>query len=78
MFMCNDGNYREGRWFCAWSKEKQTEEYFLPRMIQDITGQVKYDLFQLCVSVWTDNTQVRFLGNASSKECFETVNCTVK
>lgn len=35
-----DSNYREGRWFTKWTKTKQTEEYFLPRMISEITGQV--------------------------------------
>ena len=39
--MCDNANYREGRWFSGWKKRKQTEEYYLPRMIQEITGQVK-------------------------------------
>ncbi|XP_013415457.1 glutamine-dependent NAD(+) synthetase isoform X2 [Lingula anatina] len=34
-----DGNYREYRYFTGWAKLQQTEEYFLPRMIQEITGQ---------------------------------------
>ncbi|EDO33760.1 predicted protein [Nematostella vectensis] len=37
--LCNTGNYREMRWFTPWRKMKQTEEFFLPRMISDITGQ---------------------------------------
>ncbi|KAF8937225.1 glutamine-dependent NAD(+) synthetase [Haplosporangium gracile] len=40
MFMANDGNYREMRWFTPWSKQKITEEHYLPRMIQKITGQI--------------------------------------
>ena len=40
MTLCNDYNYRETRWFMAWRKHKQTEDHYLPRMIQDITGQV--------------------------------------
>jgi NAD+ synthase (glutamine-hydrolysing) len=40
MFMANDGNYRELRWFTPWAKQRTTEEYYLPRMIQKITGQV--------------------------------------
>lgn len=40
MTLCNDGNYRETRWFTSWKRHKCTEEYFLPRMIQEITGQV--------------------------------------
>ncbi|CAH1250576.1 NADSYN1 [Branchiostoma lanceolatum] len=39
MQLCNDGNYREERWFTRWMKPKQVEEYFLPRMISSITGQ---------------------------------------
>lgn len=38
---CDDGCYRETRWFTPWSKLKKTEEYFLPRIIQEITHQVK-------------------------------------
>ncbi|KAH3725768.1 glutamine-dependent NAD(+) synthetase-like [Dreissena polymorpha] len=41
MILCNDCNYRETRWFTSWKMERQTEEYYLPRMIQDITQQVK-------------------------------------
>lgn len=40
MMMCNDFNYRESRWFTAWRKERETEEFYLPRMIQEITSQV--------------------------------------
>uniref|UniRef100_A0A672GNV3 Glutamine-dependent NAD(+) synthetase n=1 Tax=Salarias fasciatus TaxID=181472 RepID=A0A672GNV3_SALFA len=36
MLMANHGNYREMRWFSPW---RQVEEYFLPRMIQEVTGQ---------------------------------------
>ena len=39
--LCNDCNYRESRWFVTWKKERQTEEYFLPRIIETITGQVR-------------------------------------
>lgn len=39
MWMANDGNYRELRWFTPWSKEKTTEEFWLPRMISEVTGQ---------------------------------------
>ena len=40
MMLAEGGNYRESRWFTAWRKFKQTEEYFLPQMIEVITGQV--------------------------------------
>nr|XP_057933417.1 glutamine-dependent NAD(+) synthetase isoform X2 [Doryrhamphus excisus] len=37
--MANHGNYREMRWFSPWTKLRTVEEYFLPRMIQLVTGQ---------------------------------------
>ncbi|KAF4082927.1 hypothetical protein AMELA_G00134030 [Ameiurus melas] len=40
MLLANYGNNREFRWFSPWSKPRYVEEYFLPRMIQDVTGQV--------------------------------------
>ncbi|KAH8421135.1 hypothetical protein KR222_004675 [Zaprionus bogoriensis] len=39
MALCDDGNYRESRWFTAWTKELQTEDYLLPRLISQHTGQ---------------------------------------
>ena len=40
MWMANDGNYRELRFFTPWTKYRETEEHFLPRMIKELTGQV--------------------------------------
>lgn len=39
MWLANDGNYREARWFTAWTKTRQIEDHYLPRMIRNITGQ---------------------------------------
>lgn len=39
MFLANDGNYREMRFFTPWLKARYVETYELPRMIQKITGQ---------------------------------------
>ena len=39
MWMANDGNYRELRWFTPWQKYKQAEEHYLPKMVADVTGQ---------------------------------------
>ncbi|TDG39003.1 hypothetical protein AWZ03_014575 [Drosophila navojoa] len=39
MAMCDDGNYRESRWFTAWTKAQKTEEYLLPHLIKEHTGQ---------------------------------------
>ncbi|KAI0732144.1 hypothetical protein C8Q72DRAFT_774915 [Fomitopsis betulina] len=41
MWMANDGNYRELRWFTPWMKHRATEDHYLPRIIQKVTGQVK-------------------------------------
>ncbi|GAB1301944.1 Glutamine-dependent NAD(+) synthetase [Apodemus speciosus] len=39
MALANEGNYRELRWFTPWARSRQTEEYVLPRMLQDLTEQ---------------------------------------
>ncbi|KAL5537133.1 QNS1 [Sanghuangporus sanghuang] len=41
MWLANDGNYRELRYFTPWAKQRQVEDHYLPRMIQDITKQVE-------------------------------------
>jgi NAD+ synthase (glutamine-hydrolysing) len=38
--LANDGNYRESRWFSAWTKEKKIESLKLPDIIQNIAQQV--------------------------------------
>lgn len=40
MWMANDGNYRELRWFAPWTRTRETEPHYLPRTIKEITGQV--------------------------------------
>ena len=37
-----DRNYREQRWFTAWTKTRMTEEYILPSVISQINGQVNW------------------------------------
>uniref|UniRef100_A0A8C8DS33 Glutamine-dependent NAD(+) synthetase n=1 Tax=Oryzias sinensis TaxID=183150 RepID=A0A8C8DS33_9TELE len=39
MLMANSGVYREMRWFSPWNRPRHVEDYFLPRMIQEVTGQ---------------------------------------
>ncbi|KAG0258698.1 glutamine-dependent NAD(+) synthetase [Actinomortierella ambigua] len=39
LYMANDGNYREMRWFTPWTKHRQVEDFYLPRIIQSVTGQ---------------------------------------
>ena len=41
MWMANNGNYRELRYFTPWMKHCQIEDHYLPRIIQTITGQVR-------------------------------------
>jgi NAD+ synthase (glutamine-hydrolysing) len=37
--VCDDGNYRETRWFISWKKKRHIEDHYLPRMITNITEQ---------------------------------------
>ncbi|XP_017798356.1 PREDICTED: probable glutamine-dependent NAD(+) synthetase [Habropoda laboriosa] len=65
MQLCEDGNYRETRWFSPWTKERTVEDYFLPRMISQITGQTVVPFgdavistrdtcvgFEICEELW--------------------------
>jgi NAD+ synthase (glutamine-hydrolysing) len=50
MWLANDGNYRELRYFTPWTKHRQTEDHYLPRIIQTVTGQVKVPFGDAVVS----------------------------
>ncbi|KAJ7583253.1 carbon-nitrogen hydrolase [Mycena floridula] len=50
MWMANDGNYRELRYFTPWAKHRQWEDHYLPRMIQAITKQTKVTFGDAVVS----------------------------
>ncbi|GJQ11049.1 hypothetical protein GpartN1_g2840.t1 [Galdieria partita] len=39
LFLADDGNYRESRWFRAWKRRSVLEQYKLPEDIVNITGQ---------------------------------------
>ncbi len=39
LVLAADGNYREPRWFTPWQHPRGIEDYYLPRMIREITGQ---------------------------------------
>lgn len=41
MILASDGNYREHRWFTAWTHGWTTEPYTLPREIRELTGKSK-------------------------------------
>ena len=46
LWLANDGNYRELRYFTPWTRHRQWEDHYLPRIIQAVTGQVR----SLCVA----------------------------
>ncbi|KAG0244155.1 glutamine-dependent NAD(+) synthetase [Actinomortierella wolfii] len=50
LFLANDGNYREMRWFTPWTKYRQVEDFYLPRMIQSVTGQITVPIGDAVVS----------------------------
>lgn len=56
IFLANDGNYRELRFFTPWTTRK-VEQYYLPRMISKITNQVRnyiiVCIFQLLIFIKT-------------------------
>ncbi|KAJ1882829.1 glutamine-dependent NAD(+) synthetase [Coemansia sp. RSA 1722] len=39
MYLANDGNYRETRWFSPWTKKGKMEEFVLPPLVAQATGQ---------------------------------------
>ena len=39
MFLANDGNYRETRWFSPYLKPRTLQEYALPAMVTRLNGQ---------------------------------------
>ena len=41
LMLASDGNYREHRWFAAWTHGWTTEPYTLPREIRELTGKRK-------------------------------------
>jgi NAD+ synthase (glutamine-hydrolysing) len=45
MWLANDGNYRELRYFTPWMKHRQWEDHYLPRIIQAVTKQVWSESF---------------------------------
>ncbi|GAA5905929.1 glutamine-dependent NAD(+) synthetase [Sporobolomyces salmoneus] len=65
MWLANDGNYRELRWFTPWMKHKQTEEFYLPRMIAQVTGQTTVPIGHAVVS-----TQDTCIGVEMCEELF--------
>ena len=79
--MCDDGNYRETRWFTAWTKKREIEDFYLPRLIQAVTGQAKVPFgdavlalqdtvigYEICEELW--NPLSSHIGNNFSAFIF--------
>jgi NAD+ synthase (glutamine-hydrolysing) len=50
LWLANDGNYREERFFTGWQRPRYVEEYYLPRMIQKIQGSIKVPIGDALIS----------------------------
>jgi len=69
MYMADDGNYREPRWFTAWDKGYTVEDYYVPRRIREICGQNKVPFGVAAISlrdtvVATETCEELFTPNA--------------
>nr|XP_018913780.1 PREDICTED: probable glutamine-dependent NAD(+) synthetase [Bemisia tabaci]XP_018913781.1 PREDICTED: probable glutamine-dependent NAD(+) synthetase [Bemisia tabaci]XP_018913782.1 PREDICTED: probable glutamine-dependent NAD(+) synthetase [Bemisia tabaci]XP_018913783.1 PREDICTED: probable glutamine-dependent NAD(+) synthetase [Bemisia tabaci] len=66
LILCDSGNYRESRWFTAWHKVRQTEDYFLPSFVSAIVNQTVVPFgdaviatgdacfgFEICEELWS-------------------------
>ena len=71
--LADDGNYREPRWFTAWRKHKQTEQFWLPVKARARLGQSAcafgdaYLKFNDC-SLASETCEELFTGNAPHVE----------
>jgi hypothetical protein len=88
MWLANDGNYRELRFFTPWMKHRQWEDHFLPRIIQAVTKQVKVPFgdavistidtcigVELCEELFTP---ARYLMEALSRFHFQLIDDKVR
>eukprot|EP01116_Phalansterium_solitarium_P025311 TRINITY_DN9616_c0_g1_i2.p1 TRINITY_DN9616_c0_g1~~TRINITY_DN9616_c0_g1_i2.p1 ORF type:complete len:723 (-),score=327.73 TRINITY_DN9616_c0_g1_i2:182-2350(-) len=50
LFLADDGNYREPRWFTGWQRRYEVEDFYLPRMIAEVTGQRKVPIGEAALS----------------------------
>ena len=63
--LCNDGNYREMRYFTPWNKPFQVEQYVLPRFISAITGDLEVPFGDAIIS-----TRDTVIGAETCEELF--------
>jgi len=68
MWMADDGNYRENRYFTPWSKQKigVKEDYVLPEAIQGLLGGQRTAPFGVCILEGNDAT----IGSEICEELF--------
>ncbi|KAF8329479.1 uncharacterized protein EI90DRAFT_3145957 [Cantharellus anzutake] len=52
MWLANDGNYRELRYFSPWHKHRQVEDFYLPEFIREITGQITVPIGDAVISTF--------------------------
>ncbi|KAI5780823.1 hypothetical protein EDC01DRAFT_620360 [Geopyxis carbonaria] len=50
IYLANDGNYREMRYFTPWGRRRYVEEYYLPRIMANISGQRKVPFGDAAIS----------------------------
>lgn len=69
LLMCDSGNYRESRWFTPWKKLHTVEDYYLPRIVQQLTSQTIVPFgdaviatadtcigYEICEELWSPNS----------------------
>nr|KAJ3421971.1 glutamine-dependent NAD(+) synthetase [Polyrhizophydium stewartii] len=84
MFLANDGNYREMRWFTPWAEPRKVESLRLPEMVRAVSGQDSAPFGDAVVSfadphvkMSLDGVEVFTNGSASHHE-FRKLNRRVK
>eukprot|EP01117_Protostelium_nocturnum_P009804 TRINITY_DN3500_c2_g1_i3.p1 TRINITY_DN3500_c2_g1~~TRINITY_DN3500_c2_g1_i3.p1 ORF type:complete len:535 (-),score=147.62 TRINITY_DN3500_c2_g1_i3:665-2125(-) len=65
LYLANDGNYRETRWFTSWGHQFQLEDYYLPSFVRAVTGQTKIPFGEAAIAT-TDTV----LGVETCEELF--------
>ncbi|EEP78065.1 glutamine-dependent NAD(+) synthetase synthase [glutamine-hydrolyzing]) [Uncinocarpus reesii 1704] len=65
VWLANDGNYREMRYFTPWERPRHVEEYYLPRIIQRLQGSTKVPFGDAVIS-----TPDTCLGAETCEELF--------
>lgn len=84
LFMADDGNYREGRYFTPWKRLNALEDHVLPRVLREATGQATVPFgigavatpdtviaAETCEELWTPRSPhvELFLGGTCAVAC---------